>query len=60
MQVRILIGLDPIVNLNFKLETRNSKNQINLSNVRKVQGLLYVTSKFMAIGFLVPNSHAIM
>ena len=40
MQVRIPIGFDPIVNLNFKLETQNSKkNQsiyvLNLAKVRK-------------------------
>ena len=41
MQVQILIGLDPIVNLNFKLETQNSKtsNQsIKLIKSKKVQG----------------------
>ena len=40
MQVRFPIGFDPIVNLNFKLETQNSKksNQsMYLSNLVKVK-----------------------
>ena len=55
MQVRIPIGFDPIVNLNFKLETQNSKKSNQSTYVSNFVKVLIIASTFIAIGFLQPN-----
>ena len=55
MQVRIPIGFDPIVNLNFKLEKQNSKKSNQSTYVSNFVKVLIIASTFIAIGFFQPN-----